>query len=228
MSASTFGHFLVEPRALGGEVDHALERQRRRPRRAPASCTEPCGGASANEMSDDARQPLARTRPSARRAPCVSARRADQHQRDRRAVMFISARTERIAVTRSITQPISASALSSSSPSSFGQSRQHQQRVALRPRLAGDAPQLLGDERHERVQQLQDFVEHPGRRRARLVLRRAIRPGQHRLRQFDVPVAIDVPDEAIGRAGRLVELVGLDRLGDLARRPSRSRARSSG
>ena len=32
------------------------------------------------------------------------------------AVMFISARTERMAVTRSMTQPISASALSSERP----------------------------------------------------------------------------------------------------------------
>ena len=36
--------------------------------------------------------------------------------------MFISARTERTAVIRSTTQPISASALASSSPSSRGQS----------------------------------------------------------------------------------------------------------
>ena len=37
-------------------------------------------------------------------------------------VMFISARTERTAVMRSTTQPISASASASSRPSSFGQS----------------------------------------------------------------------------------------------------------
>ena len=36
-------------------------------------------------------------------------------------------------------------------------------------------------------------------------------PVQQRLRQFEIPVAIDVPDEAIGGAGRLVEAVGFDR-----------------
>ena len=41
--------------------------------------------------------------------------------------------------------------------------------------LRGDAPKLLGDERHERVQQLEDFVEHPGGGRARFVLGGAVR-----------------------------------------------------
>src|SRR6185369_16404714 len=65
-------------------------------------------------------------------------------------------------------------------------------------------------------QQLEDFVEHPGRHGACLVLRRAVSPGEQRLRQLHVPVAVDVPNKAIGRRRRLVEAVLLDRLGDLA------------
>ncbi len=65
------------------------------------------------------------------------------------------------------------------------------------------------------MQKLENFVERPGRHRARLVLGGAIGTGQQRLRQFDIPVAIDVPDEAIGRTGGLAEAVGLDRLRDL-------------
>ena len=68
------------------------------------------------------------------------------------------------------------------------------------------------------MQQFQNFIERPRRHRARLVLGRAVGAGQKRLRQFDVPVAIDVPDEAIGGTGGLAETVGLDRLRDLGGR----------
>ena len=160
--------------------------------------------------------------------------------------MFISARTERIAVTRSTTQPISASAagslkspassaritdgisaslgpashdrghlLGGHAPALRGHSRQHQQAVAL----GRHRPQLFGDEGHERVQQFQDLVARPGDHGAGLGLRRALLAHQHGLCEFDIPVAIDVPDEAIDRIGRVVEAIALDRLGDLARRP---------
>ena len=128
--------------------------------------------------------------------------------------MFISARTERIALTRSTTQPISASASALSSPSCAG----HSVSASSAARVRRDAPQLLGDERHERMQQLQRLVAHPGDHGARLGLGRAVRAGQHGLRELQIPVAVDVPDEAIGRAGRLVEAIALDRRGDLARR----------
>ena len=68
------------------------------------------------------------------------------------------------------------------------------------------------------MQQLEDFIERPGRHGARLVLGRAVGTGQQRLRQLDVPVAIDVPDEAVGSGGGLVESVSLDRLRDLGGR----------
>src|SRR6516225_7209585 len=66
------------------------------------------------------------------------------------------------------------------------------------------------------MQQLEDFVAHPGGHRTSLVLGAAVGALQHRLRQFEIPVAEDVPYEAIGCARSLVELIRLDRLGDLA------------
>ena len=97
-----------------------------------------------------------------------------------------------------------------------GPGRHRQQRGALRPFLRGDAPQLLGDERHERVQKLEDLVARPGGHRLRLrdCTRRPAR--QDGLGKLQVPVAVDVPDEPVGRLGRLVETEGVERLGDLA------------
>ena len=94
--------------------------------------------------------------------------------------MFISARTERIALTRSTTQPISASAVRivEALVRRPGGERQQPARAAPARR---HAPQLLGDERHERMQQLQDLVAHPGDHGARLGLGRAVRAGQHGL-----------------------------------------------
>ena len=107
-----------------------------------------------------------------------------------------------------------------------GIERQHV--AALGALLRGDAPKFLGDERHERMQQLQDFIERPGRGGAGLGFGRAVGPGQHRLDQFQIPVAIDVPDETVERVRRVVELVGLDRRRDLPPGFARFRARSSG
>ena len=116
-------------------------------------------------------------------------------------------------MTRSITQPISASASSSASAAELRPGRERQQAFARAgPARAVSAPQLLGEERHERVQELEDHVAHPGRHRPRLGLGRAVRAGQHGLDQFEIPVAEDVPDEAVDRVRRLVEPVGFDRL----------------
>ena len=45
---------------------------------------------------------------------------------------------------------------------------------ALRPRFAEHRPEFLGDEGHERMQQLQELVARPRRRRARFGLRRLV------------------------------------------------------
>ena len=68
------------------------------------------------------------------------------------------------------------------------------------------------------MQQLADLIEHEGDRRPRLVLGGAVGALQHRLCELEVPVAEDVPDEAVGRARRLVELVEHDALRDLVDR----------
>ncbi len=65
------------------------------------------------------------------------------------------------------------------------------------------------------MQQLQDFIERPGRRSARFGFRGAIRPGQDRLDEFQIPVAIHIPDKTIERTGCIVELIGFDRRRDL-------------
>ena len=134
------------------------------------------------------------------------------------AGIFISTRTERIAVIRSITQPISASATVIVEAVVRRPRIERQHVVTRRPVLGGDAPQLFADEWHERMQEFQDFVERPRRSPARLGLGGAVGAGEHRLDQFEIPVAIDVPDKAIDRARRLVEFVSFDRRGDLPAR----------
>ena len=132
MSASHFGHFLGEPRALGGKIDHALQRQRR----DLAAHDELHGalrrGICGEGNVGDAREPLHEFRPAAARARVSLEAPASTSGNCVAGGMLISDRTERIAVTRSITQPISASAAASSSPSCCGQACERQHVVALR------------------------------------------------------------------------------------------------
>ena len=132
----------------------------------------------------------------------VSSPGAIEDERDLRAAgTFISARTERISVTRSMSQPISASACGLSRPSSSGQGAS-----ARTPRARGFAglcakarPQLLGDERHEGMEQLHRAFEHEGDGRARLFLLGPVLALQDGLRELEIPIAETVPDEAIDR-----------------------------
>ena len=71
--------------------------------------------------------------------------------------------------------------------------------------MAGLVPDLLGDERHHRMQELGRLAQHEGRDGARLVLLRPVLALQDRLGELDVPVADDAPDEFVERVGRLVE-----------------------
>ena len=75
---------------------------------------------------------------------------------------FISARTERISEMSSISQSISASASAFCEAVELGPWREHRADLRAAASLAGLRPQLLGDERHERMQQLEDLVEHAG------------------------------------------------------------------
>src|SRR5579863_6384117 len=94
-------------------------------------------------------------------------------------------------------------------------STQSEQMFANSTLLCGDAPKLLGDKRHEWMQKLENFIERPGRGGARLAPCCAVRTCEHRLDQLEIPVAVDVPDEAINRRGRFVEFISLDRRGNI-------------
>ena len=63
-------------------------------------------------------------------------------------------------------------------------------------------PDLLGYERHERVQQSQHTLQHVRQHPARLVIPVA----QAHFREFDVPVGEVAPDEIVQHALRLAEL----------------------
>ena len=124
---------------------------------------------------------------------------------------FSSARAERMSEISFTSQPISASAAASVG-------RRHRpgladQRAVLGA-MAGLVPDLLGDERHHRMQELGGLAQHEGGDGARLVLRRAVLALQDRLGELDVPVADDAPDELVERGGRIVQPELGDRLVD--------------
>ncbi len=91
-------------------------------------------------------------------------------------------------------------------------------RLERRFAVVDRAPDLLGDERHERSQQAQRALEDAhqvGKGGAGFV---AIRREQARLEQLDIPVAILTPEEVIDNVRRLVEAI-------LARAPWKLRRR---
>ncbi len=92
--------------------------------------------------------------------------------------------------------------------------RQHQQAVAALAFRHALGPQLLGDEGHEGMQQLERVIEHEGGHGAGLGLAGLVLAHEDRLDELQIPVAVDVPDEVIDGAGGLVEAEGLERLGD--------------
>ena len=75
---------------------------------------------------------------------------------------------------------------------------------------AGLLPQLLGQEGHEGMQHGQRLMQRPQGGRAGLGEHRRIVRLQQRLGEFEIPVAIAVPDELVKFVGRLVEAVTLD------------------
>ena len=85
--------------------------------------------------------------------------------------------------------------------------------------LAGHRPQFFRDERHERLHPFENLITRPRHHGLRFGFRSAIRPGEQRLRELQIPVAINVPDEAIGRVRRIVEAIGFDRFGNLGGGP---------
>ena len=131
------------------------------------------------EHLGNAREPLDEFRPSPARAR-VSADAPGEHERERDGgdVHFGAHRADRrdeidhpadLGFGLGIAEPVVLRpGASASMCSRFGP-------------CSAVTPKLLGDEGHERMQQLEDLVEHPGRRRARFGLGGAIRAGEHRL-----------------------------------------------
>ena len=95
--------------------------------------------------------------------------------------------------------------------------------------LAGEMlPDLLGDKGHDRVQQMDDPPDDPGRRRLRLGARRRILALQDRLCELEIPVAEGAPHELVKPVRRLVEAIGVESGGNVGGAVGRRRRRSSG
>ena len=93
-------------------------------------------------------------------------------------------------------------------------------------------PQLLGDEGHEGMQQMQQLAQRPGDGGAGLRLPSSAAavpsPADDRLGELQIPVAELAPDAVIERMGRLVEFEFGERRLDPARQARRSGPRPSG
>src|SRR4051812_48934998 len=74
--------------------------------------------------------------------------------------------------------------------------------------LGNARPEFFCDEGHERMEQLQNAVEHPRRRVAGLGFFGFIIAVQYRLDEFDVPVAENVPNEVLNRPACFVKTMG--------------------
>ena len=87
---------------------------------------------------------------------------------------------------------------------------QHEEFALVRDGL----PDLFRDERHERMQQPQELVEHIDQDLLRGELALFILAVESGLGELDIPVAVGVPDEVIDLGGGHAELVGVHILGD--------------
>ena len=125
-----------------------------------------------------------------------------------------SARIARTAPTSSCTSPNSRSAVGVLGAAVGTGPRRDRDRRIRRP-TGETAPQRLGDERHDRMEEPERHVERLHRHRPRDVAARrlAVEP---RLDLLDVPVREVAPDEPVDRRGGLVESEPLVRLGGLA------------
>ena len=121
---------------------------------------------------------------------------------------FISARTLRTPETRSISQFISARASScrgSVDKSGQGESISMERRGTACSAIRAHNSSVMNGMKG--CSKLQDAVEHPGGGVAGFALFDFAIAVQHRLDEFDIPVAEHVPDEMIDRARRIVEAV---------------------
>ena len=122
---------------------------------------------------------------------------------------FISARTERTPETRSISQCISARGIVVRAAGPQVRPRRHRSASDARGAVRRARPQFFRDERHEGMQQLPECWSRTQAAVARVsALAVFVRAVQHRLDEFEIPVAEDIPDEVIGGARRFVEAQG--------------------
>ena len=161
----------------------------------------------------------ARRRIDVRPPPCPrrgSGRDVDQHDRYRRGDIHFSA--HRANGGDQIDHPADLGlGLKIDEAVVPGPARQREQAVTGRAAFGRHPPQLFRDEGRERMQQPKNFIAHPSGHRPRLVLGRAVGALQHGFRQFQIPVAKNVPDEPIGHGCRFVEPIGFDGFRDLPR-----------
>ena len=91
---------------------------------------------------------------------------------------------------------------------------QHDELAFILCRMRQRLINFLGDERHERMQQLERFNQHIAQHVLRVDLRALVLAGQSRLAQLDEPVAVGVPDEVVDLRGRDADLKGVHVVGD--------------
>ena len=80
--------------------------------------------------------------------------------------------------------------------------------------MASLVPDLLGDERHHRMEQLSRLAQHEGRDGARLILLGTVGALQSGFAELDVPVADDAPDKFVERRRRVVQAILCQRMVD--------------
>ena len=88
----------------------------------------------------------------------------------------------------------------------------HQEFALLAGHVGQSLVDLLGDEGHEGVQELQQLDEDVAEDVLGVLRALALHPG---LGQLDIPVAVGVPDEVVDLGGGHAQLVGVQVLGDL-------------
>ena len=173
MSPSATASAFCSRRRLRVHVDEAGDGERRRSltRRKTGGAAGRGSAAPKADPLDPPQTPAGWRDVRARRARVASEAPTNQGQSGGLAAggTFISDRIERISDTRSISQPISASASASMKAGwCCGPRRLHQKAAARRPELGGRRPQGLGDEGRDGVEKLQRLVQRPGGGMARV------------------------------------------------------------
>ena len=213
------GDFLLKSRPFGGDVDKAAKRHR-----DDGSVDKELDGAGRRDGREldclDPRHTLDRVAPTRRDFPRARIS-LDQRQLHLRPGGNAHFRADRTHLRNERDHPadfrlgIGISGIIGPWPWT-----QRKNMRARRTRADVDRPKFFSEERHERVQQAGNLVEHIGDRRLGLSLPRALDAAlQHRLGEFEMPVAKHIPHKAVGGVGGVVEAECFDGAGGLVDRP---------